>query len=78
MKSEYLTKEHNKELIGKRARLKENIDYARWTYGKEGVIISWEDNPYLSLKFDKPHKEGYFKSNPMNTIFIRENSFILI
>lgn len=52
-----LIADKNKQLVGKRAKFKNNLSgYAKWVWNKAGVIVTSKHTPYLYLQFDEPLK----------------------
>ena len=79
MNEKELKVKDNKNLIGKRAKFKNNlIGYSRCAWNKKGVIVKSEYTPYLYLKFDKPIKQGIDNSMTTNALIICEGSINLI
>jgi hypothetical protein len=70
--------EHNKHLIGLRAKFKNNKDYVKTTWGKEGVIVKNDLTKWLYLRFDIPLKSGYKDSCITRELILRAGSFNLI
>lgn len=79
-KSEYILLKDNKDLLGKRARFKNNLQtYTERLWLKEGVIIQHKglEHVGLSIKFDKGmnnKKDGW----GLDTCYIMPDSFELI
>jgi hypothetical protein len=72
--NELLSKDH-KELIGKKAKFKDDLrGYCRVCWNKKGVIVDSERTPYLYLKFDEPIKSGLGNSCITRELVINKNS----
>ena len=86
MVSEYINIKDNKELIGKRARFKNNLfGYCSHLWLKEGTIKQLFqvtpgdlDHVGLSIVFDSPVKRSKDDYSPMNSCYIAPNSYELI
>ena len=74
-----LIAENNKDLIGKRARFKDELKGYTWrVWNKTGTIVTHEGMPYLYLNFDEPLKTGYEDSVITNSLVICKDSIELL
>jgi len=77
--SEYIKISEHPELIGKRARFKNNLKtYVSALWLQEGTIIQHKGLEHigLSIKFDKPVDIGNYA--PMNSCYIMPDSYEII
>ncbi len=80
-KMKYIKLENNKNLLGKKARFKNNlIGYSEHLWLKKGTIkqLKGVEHIGLSIIFDKPIKRHNQDNMPMDSCYIEENSFVLI
>ena len=74
-----LIAKNNEDLIGKRAKFKDNLKGYTWrVWNKTGTIITHKGMPYLYLKFDEPLKTGYKDSVITNSLVICKDSIELL
>lgn len=74
---EYLDDVEFKHLVGRRAKIKNNLEgYSRKLWNAKGKITRVNDN--LFLKFDKPIKTGGLGDKGMSGVYLKEGSFDLL
>lgn len=75
--TEYASADEFKELIDKRAKIKDGLeDYCTFLYGTVGTIKAVHGNLYL--EFDTPAKRAIDDTMPMNGVYLTKSSFELI
>jgi hypothetical protein len=77
--TEYLKSNENKKLIGKRAKIKNNLNnYCSFLWNKEGIIEDVYNNLYLKFTKRAYRSNKETDINGMDGVYLMENSFDLI